>query len=85
VGFHAAQFAERLCRERDILAGLVHPGIARLYDAGLDESGRPFLALEFVEGTSLTAYCDERRLSVRDRLGLFPKSLPRSSTRIQAL
>ena len=71
VGFHAAQFAERLCRERDILAGLVHPGIARLYDAGLDESGRPFLALEFVEGTGLTAYCDDRRLSVRDRLGLF--------------
>jgi eukaryotic-like serine/threonine-protein kinase len=70
-GLLASHFAERLYRERDILAALVHPGIARLYDAGVDEGGRPYLALEFVEGTNLTAYCDERKLSVEDRLALF--------------
>jgi serine/threonine-protein kinase len=70
-GIHAAQFAERLQRERDVLAGLVHPGIARLYDAGIAEGGRPFLAMEFVEGTNLSAYCDTHRLPIRQRLTLF--------------
>jgi serine/threonine protein kinase/tetratricopeptide (TPR) repeat protein len=50
-------FAERLARERDILASLEHPNIARLYDAGIAESGRPFLALEFVEGLPIGRYC----------------------------
>ena len=70
-GFRAAHFAERLYRERDILASLVHPGIARLYDAGLAEGSRPFLALEFVEGTNVSVYCDELKLALRDRLRLF--------------
>jgi eukaryotic-like serine/threonine-protein kinase len=50
-------FAERLVRERDILASLEHPNIARLYDAGVAANGRPFLALEFVEGQPLDRYC----------------------------
>lgn len=50
-------FAERLARERDILASLEHPNIARLYDAGVAANGRPFLALEFVEGQPLDQYC----------------------------
>jgi serine/threonine-protein kinase len=66
-----SHFAERLTREKEILEGLVHPGIARLYDAGIAEGGRPFLALEFIEGTSLTDYCDGRALSVRGRVELF--------------
>ena len=70
-GIHAAQFAEHLQREREVLANLVHPGIARLYDAGIAEGGRPFLAMEFVEGTSLSAYCDTHQLPVRQRLTLF--------------
>lgn len=70
-GIHAAQFAERSHREREILASLVHPGIARLYDAGLAEHGRPFLALEYVEGMNLSAHCDQERLAVRERLKLF--------------
>jgi serine/threonine-protein kinase len=70
-----SHFAERLHREKDILAGLVHPGIARLYDAGIAEQGRPFLALEYVEGEDLTAYCDRRTLSNGDRLRLFLKIL----------
>jgi len=53
--------AERLIRERDILASLEHPNIARLYDAGLAANGRPFLALEFVEGQPLDSYAKSIR------------------------
>src|SRR5215471_6748975 len=70
-----SHFVERLTREKDILASLVHPGIARLYDAGITERGRPFLALEYVEGTNLTEYCDQHALPIRDRLSLFLKVL----------
>jgi len=63
--------AQRFARERQILAGFTHPNIARLYDAGVSEQGRPYLALEYVEGKSITAWCDERQLEVRDRLALF--------------
>jgi hypothetical protein len=62
---------ERFMRERDILAALTHPGIARLYDAGISESGQPYLAMEYVCGKTLTRTCDERCLTVGDRLGLF--------------
>jgi eukaryotic-like serine/threonine-protein kinase len=73
--FFHARLAERLVRERDILESLTHPNIARLYDAGVTSTGQPFLALEYIEGTPLTTYCDKRSLSVRDRLGLFVQVL----------
>jgi tRNA A-37 threonylcarbamoyl transferase component Bud32 len=57
--------AERMARERDILASLEHPHIARLYDAGVDQHGRPYLALEYVEGQPIDVYAKERALSVR--------------------
>ena len=63
--------AARLERECDLLASLEHPHIARLYDAGVAPEGQPFLALEYVAGEPLGAYCDERRLDVPKRLGLF--------------
>ena len=63
--------SDRVRREREILASLVHPHIARLLDAGFAEDGQPYLALEYVEGTSLTEYCDSRRLGLRERLALF--------------
>jgi len=63
--------AGRMSRERDILGSLEHPNIARLYDAGLDQHGRPFLALEYVEGHRLDRYCDDQRLSVEERVRLF--------------
>ena len=61
---------ERLRRERDILATLTHPHIARLYDTGIDGRGRPYLALEYVDGRPIDVYCRERSLPLRDRLGL---------------
>jgi tetratricopeptide (TPR) repeat protein len=63
--------AERFARERDILARLEHPHIARLYDAGLDASGLPFLALEYVDGQPITRDCDARQLDIPARLRLF--------------
>jgi tetratricopeptide (TPR) repeat protein len=62
--------AERMARERDILATLEHPNIARLYDAGVDEFGRPFMAMEYVEGRTIDRYCAERKLSIDQILPL---------------
>lgn len=72
--------AERFAREGDILARLEHTHIARLYDAGVcavdgPGAGRPYLVLEYVEGTHLTAYCDEHRLGGAQRLALFMQVL----------
>ncbi|NCW21059.1 MAG: serine/threonine protein kinase [Gammaproteobacteria bacterium] len=67
----ARDLASRMARERDILGSLEHPNIARLYDAGVDQLGRPFLALEYVEGQRLDHYCDEHRLTVDGRIRLF--------------
>jgi serine/threonine protein kinase len=66
----AAEVA-RFGRERDALAALSHPHVARLYDAGVMDSGQPFIVLEHVDGQTLTLYCDERRLDVRARIRLF--------------
>jgi serine/threonine-protein kinase len=60
-----------MAREGEFLAALTHPHIARLYDAGLDGSGQPYLALEYVEGRPIDAYCRSRQLDLRARLRLF--------------
>ena len=60
----------RMGRERDIGARLEHPNIARLYDAGVDRLGRPFLALEYVEGEPIDAWCKAQRCDVAQRLRL---------------
>jgi serine/threonine protein kinase/TolB-like protein/Flp pilus assembly protein TadD len=63
--------ASRFARERDILAQLEHPHIARLYDAGVSAEGLPYLAMEYVPGRPLTAWCDEQRVGLRERLRLY--------------
>lgn len=63
--------AERFAREREILSTLAHPNIAQLFDAGMDVSGQPYLALEYVEGVALTQYCDDKKLTIRARLTLY--------------
>jgi serine/threonine protein kinase/Tol biopolymer transport system component len=66
-----ADLEQRFAQERDILASLEHPHIARLYDAGVDSNGLPYLSMEFVRGQPLTAWCDARHLGITARLELF--------------
>jgi serine/threonine-protein kinase len=66
-----AALRERLAREREILAALNHPNIARLYDAGVTADSQPWLALEYVEGERIDAYCARKALDVPMRLRLF--------------
>ena len=56
-------------RERDILASLAHANIARIYDAGVDMLGRPYLALEYVQGEPIDRYVRSRALTTADRCG----------------
>jgi serine/threonine protein kinase/Tol biopolymer transport system component len=65
-----ADLEQRFSRERDILASLEHPLIARLYDAGIDPKGLPYLAMEYVPGQPLTSRCDAQRLGIPERLKL---------------
>ncbi len=70
-GVERAEAFERFRRERQLLAGLSHPNIARLIDGGATPEGVPYLVMELVVGTRLDRWCDERRLSVDARLRLF--------------
>ena len=70
-GMDSDAILRRFLRERQILAGLEHPNVARLLDGGVTDDGQPYFAMEYVEGKPLTEYCDEHRLGVEDRLRLF--------------
>lgn len=63
--------AERLTQERDALATLEHPHIARLYDAGTVQGGRPYIAMEYVDGIIVTDYLASKQCTVRERLQIF--------------
>jgi len=74
LGLHLdSRIVRRFREERQILAALSHPGIARLFDGGLTEDGLPFFAMEFVEGLPIDRYCDARGLGVDERLDLFAR------------
>ncbi len=66
-----ARVVRRFVEERQILASLEHPNIARLLDGGETADGLPYFAMEYVLGTPIDRYCDERRLSLEARLRLF--------------
>jgi serine/threonine-protein kinase len=70
-GFDSADRTQRFLAERQILATLNHPHIARLLDGGVTETSQPFFAMEYVKGRPLNRYCDAQRLPIRDRLKLF--------------
>src|SRR5262245_58915445 len=57
--------------ERQALAMMDHPNIAKVHDAGATENGRPYFVMELVKGVPITKYCDEKQLSIRQRLELF--------------
>ncbi len=73
LSLHAAgpSFADRFAREQHILASLDHPNITRMLDAGLSETGEPYLVMEYVDGVHLDIFCDDRSLGVPARLSLF--------------
>jgi tetratricopeptide (TPR) repeat protein len=70
-GMDSKAVLARFEAERQALAVMDHPNIAKVHDAGTTESGRPFFVMELVKGVPITDYCDERRLTPRERLGLF--------------
>jgi len=70
-GMDTDEVLRRFRYERQILASLEHPHIARLYDGGATDDGRPYLVMEYIEGQPITRYSDEHRLDVDDRLRLF--------------
>jgi serine/threonine protein kinase len=70
-GLYDDTVAQRFLSERQSLAMMEHPAIARVFDAGATSAGQPYLAMEYVEGLPLTDYCDQKKLKVKDRLRLF--------------
>ncbi|BDU16413.1 serine/threonine-protein kinase [Lysobacter auxotrophicus] len=72
-GFAGPVAAQRLAAERQILASLQHPGIARLYDGGTTPTGQPYLVLEYVDGLPLDEYADRQNLRLRARIALFQR------------
>jgi WD40 repeat protein len=70
-GMDSRRVLARFEAERQALALMSHPNIARILDAGTTERGQPFFVMELVKGVPLTRYCDERQLSVADRLQIF--------------
>jgi serine/threonine-protein kinase len=70
-GPYSDDMHRRFLAERQILATLDHPNIARLLDGGFTEEGRPYLVMEYVDGRPIDEYCDRRRLGVDARLRLF--------------
>ncbi len=70
-GMDTRQVIARFEAERQALAVMDHPSIARVLDAGATESGRPYFVMELVRGVPITTYCDENHLPIRERLELF--------------
>lgn len=70
-GMDSDRVLQRFEMERQALALMDHPGIARLYDGGMTEGGWPYFVMEYIRGVPLTEYCDREQLSVRERLCLF--------------
>ncbi len=70
-GMDSRRVLARFDAERQALALMDHPHIAKVFDGGMSDQGRPFFVMEYVQGVPLTKYCDDARLSLRQRLQLF--------------
>ena len=73
LGMDTKAVVARFEAERQALAMMDHPNIAKVHDAGATETGRPFFVMELVRGIPITKYCDENHLTPKDRLELFVK------------
>ncbi|MFG0275545.1 MAG: tetratricopeptide repeat protein, partial [Phycisphaerales bacterium] len=72
-GMDTKAVVARFHAERQAIALMDHPGIARALDAGATDAGRPYFAMEFVQGEPITDFCDKHRLTIRQRLELFQR------------
>lgn len=70
-GMRSSALLQRFQSERQSLAIMEHPAIAKVFEAGTTPTGQPYFAMEYVDGPSITAYCDRKKLSIRERLKLF--------------
>ena len=70
-GYNTAELLDRFRYERQILADLEHPNIARLLDGGATREGLPYLVMEYVDGLPIQTYCNDKKLSINGRLQLF--------------
>jgi eukaryotic-like serine/threonine-protein kinase len=70
-GMDSELIRRRFFRERQILARLLHPGVSTLLDGGVADSGQPWFAMEYVEGVSIAAYAEQKKLPVQERIRLF--------------
>jgi len=70
-GMDSKRVIARFEAEKQVLALMQHPNIAGIYDAGLTLTGRPYFVMEYVKGIPITDYCDQHKLTIEDRLGLF--------------
>src|SRR5437867_11312620 len=71
LGMDTQQVVARFEAERQALAMMDHPNIAKIFDAGATEAGRPYFVMELVKGVRITEYCDENQLTTKERLELF--------------
>jgi eukaryotic-like serine/threonine-protein kinase len=70
-GMYDAALVKRFQSERQALAIMDHPAIAKIFDAGATPAGQPYLVMEYVNGLPITEYCDHKKLGIRERLKLF--------------
>ena len=71
LGMDTSQVLARFANERQALAIMDHPNIARIFDAGATRKGRPYFVMEYIEGMPITQYCDSKQMTVSERLQLF--------------
>ena len=76
LGMDTREVVARFMTERQALAAMDHPFVAKVFDAGQTAAGRPYFVMELVEGVPLLDYCDTHRLSVKERVELFMLDLP---------
>jgi len=73
VGMYDSELLQRFRAERQSLAMMDHPAIAKVFDAGATPDGQPYFVMEYVPGAPITSYCDENHLTIQQRLELFIK------------
>src|SRR5262249_50944949 len=70
LGMNTSEVLARFNNERQAVAMMDHPNVARIFDAGATSKGRPYFVMEYINGVSITHYCDRHRLTTKERIAL---------------